>query len=155
MAKTPAIRFLEKSAVSYTLHSYPYVERGGTKASSSALGVAEHIVIKSLIFETETKAPILVLMHGDKQVSTKALARHIGVKSISPCKPQVAQKHSGYQVGGTSPFGTKKAMPIYMQDSIADLESIYINAGKRGLLAMMNPKDIVRLLAPTLLSMSA
>lgn len=155
MAKTAAIRALDSAGASYELHTYKYVEKGGTHASSRALGADENTVIKTLIFEDERREPLIALMHGDHQVSTKALARHIGRKSISPCNPATAQKHSGYQVGGTSPFGTKKRMPIYMQASIAEHEFIFINAGKRGLLARMSPRVIIDLLAPELVEMRA
>lgn len=133
---------------------YPYVEKGGTRASAQALGVDEHLVIKTLILENEKKEPLIALMHGDAQVSTKALARYIGTKSIAPCSPAIAQKHSGYQVGGTSPFGTRKRIPVYMQSSIADLDSIYINAGRRGLLVKMSPATITAILSPELLEMA-
>ena len=112
---TPAIHVLRKEAVTYIPHLYRYEEKGGTATSSHALGVEEHVIVKTLVMETETKAPLIVLMHGDRQVSLKELARQIGVKTISPCKPEVADRHSGYQVGGTSPFGTKKVMPVYLQ----------------------------------------
>jgi len=139
MAKTAAIRFLEAAGCSFTLCEYKYVDRGGTRASSEALGVTEHCVIKTLILETVSKSPLIALMHGDHEVSTKALARYIGTKSIAPCSPATAQKRSGYQVGGTSPFATRKQMPTYLQESIVHLELLYVNAGKRGLLACMTP----------------
>lgn len=155
MAKTAAIRALESAGCEFTPHEYKYVEKGGTRASSTALGVDEHCVIKTLIFEDEKKQPLIALMHGDHQVSTKALARILGTKSVSPCTPATAQKHSGYQVGGTSPFGTRKAMPLYMQESIADLDVIYINGGKRGLLVCMTPSALVAALSPTLVAIVA
>ncbi len=155
MAKTAAIRVLDSAGSVYKLFQYKYVEKGGTRASSQALGVDEHCVIKTLVFEDDRKQPLVALMHGDHQVSTKALARHIGTKSISPCNPATAQKHSGYQVGGTSPFGLKNAMPVYMQASIAGLETIYINAGKRGLLANISPQVVIHLLAPHIVEMLA
>ncbi|WII73844.1 Cys-tRNA(Pro) deacylase [Bdellovibrio sp. 22V] len=147
---TLAVRELQKEGVNFTHHPYTYVEKGGTATSSQELGVPEHIVIKTLIMETETKEPMIVLMHGDMQVSTKQLARELGVKTVSPCKPEVADRHSGYQVGGTSPFGTKKKMPVYMEKTIADLERIYINGGKRGYLIAMSPQDLMRVLQPQL-----
>lgn len=147
---TLAIRELQKEGISFTSHLYPYEEKGGTSVSSKALGVPESIVIKTLIMESDDKSPLIVLMHGDMQVSTKQLARELGVKTISPCKPEVADRHSGYQVGGTSPFGTKKKMPIYMEKTILDLERIYINGGKRGYLISLDPHDVVKVLKPHL-----
>ncbi|WP_413943109.1 Cys-tRNA(Pro) deacylase [Bdellovibrio sp. HCB-162] len=147
---TLAIRELQKEGISFTSHLYPYEEKGGTAVSSKALGVPENIVIKTLIMESDDKSPLIVLMHGDMQVSTKQLARELGVKTISPCKPEVADRHSGYQVGGTSPFGTKKKMPIYMEKTILDLERIYINGGKRGYLISLDPHDVVKVLKPHL-----
>ena len=134
------------------MHTYPYEERGGTKRGASKLGVDEHCVIKTLVMEDETSKPLIILMHGDKEVSTKSLARIIGVKSISPCKPAIAEKHTGYKVGGTSPFGTKKAMPIYMESTLADLPEIFINAGSRGLLARMPSNELIRILKPIAVS---
>jgi Cys-tRNA(Pro) deacylase len=148
--ETPATRFLTEHGVAFTVHAYEYEDRGGTKASSTKLGVDEHQVIKTLVFEDETKAPLLVLMHGDRQVSAKALARQLGVKSVQPCKPEVAQRHTGYQVGGTSPFGTKKALRVCCERSITTLDRIFINAGGRGLLCSIAPSELVRVLAPTL-----
>jgi Cys-tRNA(Pro) deacylase len=139
---TTAIRFLRLKQLAYTEHLYTYEEKGGTAVSARELGVDEHCVVKTLVMEDEKKQPLLVLMHGDKEVSTKNLARLIGCKTITPCKPEIANKHSGYMVGGTSPFGTKKAMPVYMQDSILALEKIYLNGGKRGFLLGMNPADV-------------
>ncbi|WP_348944837.1 Cys-tRNA(Pro) deacylase [Chitinibacter sp. FCG-7] len=139
---TTAIRFLRLKQLAYTEHLYTYEEKGGTAVSARELGVDEHCVVKTLVMEDEKKQPLLVLMHGDKEVSTKNLARLIGCKTITPCKPEIANKHSGYMVGGTSPFGTKKAMPVYMQGSILALEKIYLNGGKRGFLLGMNPADV-------------
>ena len=155
MAKTAAIRVLEASRCPFEVHEYKYVDKGGTWASSHALQVPEHQVIKTLIFEDDTTKALIVLMHGDMKVSAKALARHRGVKSISPCSPESAQKHSGYQVGGTSPLGTRTAMPIYMQRSIADLETLYINAGRRGTLVKLAPADLITILAPELVDIAA
>jgi len=149
---TLAVRELLKEGVEFSSHLYPYEEKGGTAVSSQALGVAEHIVIKTLIMETDDKSPLIVLMHGDMQVSTKQLARDIGVKTVSPCRPEVADRHSGYQVGGTSPFGTRKKMPVYMEKTILDLERIYINGGKRGYLVSLSPQEVVRILKPQLVS---
>jgi Cys-tRNA(Pro) deacylase len=151
---TPAILALKVQAVDFTLHTYQYEEKGGTKVSASKLGVDEHCVIKTLVMEDEATQPLIILMHGDREVSTKTLARSLGVKSIVPCKPAIAQKHTGYQVGGTSPFGTKKVIPVYMEKSIADLPKIFINAGSRGLLAQMSPYDLVHLLKPEMVSVA-
>ena len=151
---TPAIRVLREHAVEFTAHEYAYEEKGGTAASARELGVPEHQVIKTLVMEDDAKRPLIVLMHGDKQVSTKNLARAIGVKSVQPCKPEVADKHSGYQVGGTSPFGTRRAMPVFMQRTIAELPRIWINGGRRGFLIALDPREVVRVLAPTLVDVA-
>jgi len=148
--ETPATKFLAEHAVVFTLHPYEYEEHGGTKVSSQKLGVPEHEVIKTLVFEDETKTPLIILMHGDRQVSAKALARQLGVKQVQPCKPDVAQRHTGYFVGGTSPFGTKKSMRVCCERSITTLPRIFINAGKRGLLCTLSPAELVRVLSPTL-----
>lgn len=148
--ETPATRFLTERQVAFTLTPYEYEEHGGTRVSSQKLGVAEHQVIKTLVFEDETKEPLLILMHGDKQVSAKQLARQLGVKTVQPCKPEVAQRHTGYLVGGTSPFGTKKALRVCCERSITTLERIYINAGGRGLLCSLAPSELVRVLEPKL-----
>ena len=150
MSATPAIHFLRQHKVPFTEHLYRYEDRGGTAVSSRELGVDEHIVIKTLIMEDERKQPLIVLMHGDRDVSTKNLARQIGCKTVVPCDPEVAQKHTGYLVGGTSPFGTRKVMPVYLERSIADLDRIYINGGRRGFVIALAPADLVRALAPTL-----
>lgn len=146
---TAAIRVLRQHRVDFDPHLYDYEPRGGTRHSATCLGVDEHQVIKTLVMQDETARPLVVLMHGDREVSTKALARQLEVKSITPCDPAVAERHSGYQVGGTSPFGTRKAMPIYMQGSITTLPRLYINGGKRGLLVSMAPGELVRVLDPT------
>lgn len=146
---TPAIRVLRQHKVDFSHHPYDYEEHGGTAVSSRELGVDEHCVIKTLIMEDETKRPLIVLMHSDREVSTKNLARLIGVKTISPCTPEMASKHSGYLVGGTSPFGTRKAMPVYLQASILDLPKIYINGGKRGYLVGLAPMVLQTILAAT------
>ena len=149
MGATGALAMLRKHGIAFTEHSYRYEEGGGTAVSSRELGVDEHNVIKTLIMEDERKQPLIVLMHGDREVSTKNLARQIGRKTIAPCAPDVAQRHTGYLVGGTSPFGTRKAMPVFMERSIADLERIYINGGRRGFLLSMAPADLIRILSPT------
>lgn len=145
---TPATRFLADHKVAWLGHLFPYVDKGGTKHSSAQLGVPEHSIIKTLVFEDENKHPLIVLMHGDKMVSAKNFARLFGAKSINPCKPEVAEKHTGYKVGGTSPFGTKKPLPVYAQVTIFDLETLYINGGGRGFLVQITPDDLDRALAP-------
>jgi len=145
-----AIPVLKKHNVAFTEHEYRYEERGGTAVSSRELGVDEHSVIKTLVMEDENKKPLIILMHGDREVSTKNLARQIGAKTVSPCAPDVAQRHTGYMVGGTSPFGTRKPLPVFMEKTIADLNRIYINGGRRGFLVAMSPSDLMRVLAPTL-----
>lgn len=147
---TPAIRFLKKEKVAFTGHLYDYEEHGGTAASARELGVDEHSVIKTLVMEDEHKKPLIVLMHGNLQVSTKNLARRLGAKTITPCAPETATKHTGYLVGGTSPFGTLKKMPIYLEETILDLPQIHINGGKRGFLVIIDPKELVRVLNPVL-----
>lgn len=139
VSETPATQFLRERGVSFTEHVYDYVEHGGTAESSRQLGVSEHEVVKTLVMQDERAQPLIVLMHGDKQVSTKNLARAIGAKSVEPCKPEVAQRHSGYMVGGTSPFGTKKAMPVYVEASVLELPRILINGGRRGYLVGIAP----------------
>jgi Cys-tRNA(Pro) deacylase len=151
---TPATTFLDKQGVNYTEHLFEYVEHGGTGASSSALGVPEHEVVKTLVMENESGHPLVVLMHGDRKVSTKELARVAGVKRIFPCKPEVATRHSGYLIGGTSPFGTRKAMPIYLERSVLDLPRIYINGGRRGYLLGMESAELVRVLSPVLVDVA-
>ncbi|STR25964.1 Cys-tRNA(Pro)/Cys-tRNA(Cys) deacylase ybaK [Janthinobacterium lividum] len=137
---------LRKHQVSFEEHPYPYEEHGGTSVSARELGVPEHDVIKTLVMQDEAAKPLIVLMHGDCKVSTKNLARGIGCKSVEPCKPDVAQRHSGYMIGGTSPFGTKKTMPVYVEASILDLPRIYINGGRRGFLVSLAPQVLVDLL---------
>jgi Cys-tRNA(Pro) deacylase len=149
---TPAVRLLRAEKVAFTDHPYPYEEKGGTAVSARELGVDEHCVIKTLVMEDEHKEPLIVLMHGDRQVSTKELARIIGVKLISPCTPDSAQKHTGYMVGGTSPFGTRRSMTVYMEAGITALERIYINGGKRGYLVSMVPGELTRVLNPVLVT---
>jgi Cys-tRNA(Pro) deacylase len=150
MSETPATALLRKHGVAFTEHVYDYVEHGGTAVSSAALGVPEYEVVKTLVMEDEAKRPLIVLMHGDRKVSTKNLARQAGVKRVAFCRPEDAQRHSGYPVGGTSPFGTRKAIPIYMEKTIVGLPKIYINGGRRGLLVAIEPSAIVRVLKPTL-----
>ena len=144
---TQATLFLKAGGVAFTDHLYAYEAHGGTSVSARELGVEEHAVVKTLIMENELKKPLIVLMHGDRKVSTKELARQIGCKKVEPCKPEVANKHSGYLVGGTSPFGTKTGMPIYVERSILELDRIYINGGRRGYLVGIDPKELPKLLA--------
>ena len=139
VSETPATAWLRQRGVSFTEHVYDYVDHGGTGESARQLGVDEHSVVKTLVMQDERAQPLVVLMHGDRQVSTKNLARAIGVKSVEPCKPEVAQRHSGYQVGGTSPFGLRKAMPVYVEASVLALPRIYINGGRRGFLVGIEP----------------
>jgi Cys-tRNA(Pro) deacylase len=146
---TQAVRTLKKHNVSFNLHPYNYEEKGGTETAARQLNVEEHLVIKTLVMEDDTGNPLLVLMHGDKQVSTKALARTLGVKRVTPCTPEVANRHTGYLVGGISPFGTKKPLRVCAEASIMDLPKIYINAGRKGLLAEIAPGDLARILNPT------
>jgi len=145
---TAAVRQLRAERVDFGDHPYAYEEKGGTAVSARELGVDEHCVIKTLVMEDERKNPLVVLMHGDMQVSTRELARSIGVKQVSPCSPDTAQRHSGYQVGGTSPFGMRRQMTVYMEETISRLERIYINGGKRGYLVSMTPGDLIRVLKP-------
>ena len=154
MADTPATVFLKANRVAYTEHAYDYAEHGGTEASARALGVPEHDVVKTLVMQDEAGKPLLVLMHGDRKVSTKNLARQAGAKRIEPCRPEVAQRHSGYAVGGTSPFGTRKPLPVYLERSVLELPKIYINGGRRGLLVGVEPAEIVRTLGPTLVDVA-
>ena len=151
---TPATEFLARHGVAYTEHFYEYVERGGTGVSSTALGVPEHDVVKTLVMETDKGDPLIVLMHGDRKVSTKELARIAGVKRIFPCRPEAAQRHSGYLVGGTSPFGTRKHMPIYLERSVLALARIYINGGRRGYLLGMASAELQRALSPILVDVA-
>jgi len=146
---TPATQFLAKHGVRYTVHEYEYVEHGGTAVSSESLGVPEHEVVKTLVMEDEEKKPLIVLMHGDRMVSTKELARQSARKRIEPCTPESAQRHTGYQIGGTSPFGTRKSLPVFVERSILDLPAIYINGGRRGFLVRISTQDLVRVLKPT------
>ena len=152
--KTPATEYLARHGVGYTEHEYAYVEHGGTRVSSEALGVPEHEVVKTLVMQDERALPLIVLMHGDRKVSTKNLARQAGRKSIEPCKPEVAQRHTGFQVGGTSPFGTRKPLPVYMERSIAELPAVYINGGRRGFLVRITTSDLLKILSPRLVDVA-
>jgi Cys-tRNA(Pro) deacylase len=149
VSETPATQVLRKNAIEFGEHIYEYVEHGGTTESAAQLGVPERAVVKTLVMQNEKAAPLIVLMHGDRLVSTKNLARQIGAKSVEPCKPEVAQRHTGFMVGGTSPFGTKKKMPVYVEQSIMALERIYINGGKRGYLVSISPSVLKSLLPVT------
>jgi Cys-tRNA(Pro) deacylase len=151
---TRAMHVLREHGVAWTDHPYAYEPRGGTAVSARALGVDEHAVIKTLVMEDDSRRPLIVLMHGDREVSAKNLARLIGVKHVAPCDPAVADRHSGYQVGGTSPFGTRRAMPVYMERSIADLPRIYVNGGRRGYLVGIAPDDLMRVLQPKLVDVA-
>lgn len=146
VSETPATQFLRRHGVVFGEHVYEYVEHGGTSESARQLGVDEHAVVKTLVMEDEHAKPLIILMHGDRTVSTKNLARQIGAKRVEPCKPEVANRHSGYLVGGTSPFGTKKAMPVYVESTILDLPSIYLNGGRRGYLVSLAPAVLATLL---------
>jgi len=147
VSETPATQFLRKHQAEFSEHPYAYEEHGGTAVSARELGVDEHAVVKTLVMQDEQAKPLIVLMHGDCKVSTKNLARQTGHKSIEPCKPEIAQKHSGYLVGGTSPFGTKKSMPVYVEKGILDLPKIYINGGRRGYLVGIAPVLLSSLLS--------
>ena len=151
---TQAVRHLRREKVQFSGHLYHYEEKGGTAVSAQELGVDEHCVIKTLIMEDETGSPLIILMHGDRQVSTRELARTIGVRHIAPCTPETAQKHTGYLVGGTSPFGTRRPLPVYMEASIRVLRDIIINGGKRGYLVRMSPVELERVLKPTLVNVA-
>ena len=154
MSATPAIHALRAQNVVFTEHPYRYEARGGTAVSARELGVDEHAVIKTLVMQDDRRQPLIVLMHGDREVSTKNLARQIGAKSVTPCEPDAAQKHTGYLVGGTSPFGTRKVMPVYLERSIAELDRIYVNGGRRGFLVRLTPADLMRVLKPVLVDVS-
>ena len=149
-SETPATQFLRRHGIEFGEHFFDYIEHGGTARGAERLGVSEHALVKTLVMEDEQARPLIVLMHGDRSVSTKNLARQAGRKRISPCRPEVAQRHSGYQIGGTSPFGLRKAIPLYMERSIVELPAIYINGGRRGFLLSIDPRIIERLLAPVL-----
>lgn len=146
VSETPATQMLRRAGVAFGEYPYEYVEHGGTSESARQLGVDEHRVVKTLVMEDEHAKPLIVLMHGDRKVSTKNLARQIGAKRVEPCKPEVANRHSGYLVGGTSPFGTKKAMPVYVESTILELDEIWLNGGRRGYLVSLAPATLVSLL---------
>ena len=152
--ETPATAMLKQHGVAYTEHVYQYIEHGGTSVSSAALGVDEHHVVKTLIFENDKRQPLCVLMHGDCKVSTKELARQIGVKRVAPCTPEDAHRHPGYRVGGCSPFGLRKPMPVYMEKTILDMSAIYMNGGRRGFLVGIAPQEVMRVVQPTLVSVA-
>ena len=145
---TSAVRFLREHQVDFIERPYKYEEHGGTETAAKAFGVDKHLVIKTLVMEDDQKVPFIILMHGDREVSTKALARAIGVKSVNPCSSEVALKHTGYMVGGISPFGTKKPLPVYVEESILSLPKILINAGRRGLLCEISPSDLIKVINP-------
>ncbi len=151
---TPAVHALRRHGLDFTEHEYRYELRGGTAVSSRELGVSEHHVVKTLVMEDEARQPLIILMHGDREVSTKQLARQIGRKTVKPCAPEVAERHTGYQVGGTSPFGTRKALPIYMETSITALGYIYLNGGRRGFLVQLDPKLAAAALDATLVDVA-
>jgi len=148
VSTTPATQFLRRHQAAFGEHPYDYVEHGGTAESARQLGVDEHAVVKTLVMQDDAGKPLMVLMHGDRKVSTKNLARQIGAKSVAPCKPEAAQRHTGYMIGGTSPFGTKKKLPVYIEKTILDLPLIYINGGRRGFLVGVQPHEIMRVLQP-------
>jgi Cys-tRNA(Pro) deacylase len=151
---TNAVRVLNEHGVAFTIHEYRYEEHGGTAASARALGVDEHAVIKTIVMEDDVKAPVIVLMHGDREVSTKSLARALDRRSIKPCDPKTAERHTGYRVGGTSPFGTRRPIPVCLQLSVAELETIYVNGGSRGFLVGMSPAELTRVLRPTMVDVA-
>jgi Cys-tRNA(Pro) deacylase len=153
-SETPATTFLRQQQVPFSSHAYQYEEHGGTSVSSRELNVPEHAVVKTLVMEDENAKPLIVLMHGDRKVSTKELARQAGMKKVAPCKPEVAERHTGYKVGGTSPFGTKKKLPVFVEKTILDLSLIYVNGGRRGFLVGIHPHDLLRVLQPMQVSVA-
>lgn len=153
-SETPATQVLRRHGVAFSEHFFEYAEHGGTRHGAELLGVPEHLLVKTLVMEDEQARPLIVLMHGDRSVSTKNLARQAQRKRVGPCRPEVAQRHTGYQIGGTSPFGTRKPMPLYMERSILDLPAIYINGGRRGFLLQLDPRVLERLLAPVLVDVA-
>ncbi|OJW48841.1 MAG: aminoacyl-tRNA deacylase [Candidatus Accumulibacter sp. 66-26] len=152
--ETPATHFLRRHGIAHSNHLYAYEEHGGTSVSARELNVDEHAVVKTLVMEDENRKPLIVLMHGDCKVSTKELARQSGRKKIEPCQPEVANRHTGFLIGGTSPFGTKKTMPVFIEKSILDLPLIYINGGRRGFLVGVHPHDLLRALSPTVVEVA-
>lgn len=153
-SETPALQWLRREGVGFVIHVYEYIDHGGTRVSAESLGVDEHHVIKTLVMEDEHRAPLIVLMNGDHSVSTKALARQIDRKRIEPCRPEVAQRHTGYQVGGTSPFGIRKRIPVYIERNIVEIERIYINGGRRGLLVEIDGRQLATLTDGTLVNVA-
>jgi Cys-tRNA(Pro) deacylase len=153
-SETPATQFLRRHGAEFSEHFFEYAEHGGTERGAEQLGVPEHAVVKTLVMEDERARPLIVLMHGDRVVSTKNLARQAERKRVSPCRPEIAQRHSGYQIGGTSPFGLRKPMPLYMERSILELPAILVNGGRRGFLLQIDPRVLERLLAPTLVDVA-
>jgi Cys-tRNA(Pro) deacylase len=151
---TPATAYLEAQGVAFSEHTYEYVEHGGTEVPAQVLGVPEHQIVKTLVMEDEARKPLIVLMHGDRKVSTKNLARQAGRKRIEPCTPEAAQRHTGYQVGGTSPFGTRKSLPVFAERSILELPEVYINGGRRGLLVKIRGADLAGTLRLTLVDVA-
>ena len=151
---TAAVRVLRAAGVAFEGHPYRYVPAGGTAQFAQEQGVDEHRVIKTLIMEDDQRQPLIVLMHGDRQVSLRELARQIGARQVQPCTPEVADRHSGYQVGGTSPFGTRRPMPVYCESSIAELPRIYVNGGKRGYILSLATADLLRVLQPALVQVA-
>jgi Cys-tRNA(Pro) deacylase len=147
---TPAVHFLRRHGVAFTEHPYRYEERGGTRVSARELDVDEHRVVNTLVMQDDSREPLIVLMHGDREVSTKQLARQIGKRSVDPCAPAVAERHTGYMVGGTSPFGTRKPLPVFIERTILELDRVYVNGGRRGFLVSLAPSEIVRVLAATM-----
>ncbi len=145
---TPAVRQLRTAGIPFTEHVYRYQEHGGTSVAARALNVDEHAVVKTIVLEDQDRNPLVVLMHGDREISTKLLARSIGCKTVTPCSPEAATRHTGYLVGGTSPFGLRKALPIYVERTILDLPALYLNGGSRGFLVELSPSDLVRVLNP-------
>jgi len=154
VSETPATALLKAHKVAFTEHPYEYLEHGGAQHSAAVLGFDPFSVVKTLVMQDQDASPLLVLMHGNRKVSTKNLARQIGAKSVEPCKPEVANRHSGYLVGGTSPFGTRKAMPVYLERSVLALDRIYINGGRRGYLLGMDPAELERVLSPVLVDVA-
>ncbi|WP_368928367.1 aminoacyl-tRNA deacylase [Alcaligenes faecalis] len=143
VSETPATQWLRKNGISFTEHSYNYVDHGGAMEAAAQLGLDLHRVAKTLIMEDESAKPLIIVMHGDREVSTKNLTRQTGAKKIAPCKPEVAQRHSGYMVGGTSPFATRKAMPVWLEEELLEFDTIYINGGRRGYLLGINPQVLI------------
>lgn len=151
---TPAVRLLRQEGVPFSEHLYRYEEHGGTRVPARELGLDEHAVVKTLVMEDDEGKPLLILMHGDREVGTQALARQASRRSIRPCRPEVAERHTGYRVGGTSPFGTRKAMPVYVERTVLDLERLYVNGGSRGFLVGLAPADLVRVLRATVVEVA-